>query len=135
MAAQRQDFFSLWVVVWGGGDLRAVFVNEQFLRPVACLVPVCFTHIIKSTPPPFIPWPNFSFEASNPIARVLGGHILSITFRTGRLYFSAHITHMILLNKRCEKNPAASALSTNLVYRFMSWLCLEKETIKHTSYC
>jgi len=28
-------FFSLWVVVWGRGDLRAVFANEQFLRPVA----------------------------------------------------------------------------------------------------
>jgi hypothetical protein len=28
-------FFSLWVVVWGRGDLRAVFANKQFLRPVA----------------------------------------------------------------------------------------------------
>lgn len=60
------------------------------------------------------------------VARILGGHLLllSITFRTGHLYFSAHITHMILLNKRCEKNPAASALSTILFYRFMSWIYL-----------
>jgi hypothetical protein len=60
------------------------------------------------------------------VAWILGGHLLllSITFRTGHLYFSAHITHMILLNKRCEKNPAASALSTNLFYRFMSWIYL-----------
>ena len=34
-SAEARIFFSLWVVVWGRRDLRAVFANEQFLPPVA----------------------------------------------------------------------------------------------------